>query len=373
MDRVQEVGGAMKSEGSVVLVGGYGVVGARLAGMLRERHPDLPLVIAGRRLEPAELLARQLGGAEGAVVDVRSPSPLAGLVSRPRAVLSLVNDSGDHLLLSAAREGVAVLDITRWTSRLKKAVLRLAGMPLRAPVLLSSAWMAGMVPRLVSGAAERLGRLERVEVGIRFSLSDQAGPDSVEYMDRLGLTFEVMDGGEERRVVPLTDGRRVTFSDGRRTWVFRLDTPEQATLPVVLGARTVSTRLGFDSGAVTWGLAALQRLGVLRLLQHPRLTSPRRALLASNGAGGEAAWVADVEGEWGAARIEVVDPRGQAHLTAVGALMGAERLLGLDGAPPPTAGVWFPEHDPRPEPAWAALRAHGVRVRFEERLKRRVA
>ncbi|WP_395835891.1 saccharopine dehydrogenase [Archangium violaceum] len=363
----------MKSEGSVVLVGGYGMVGAQLAKLLRERHPDLPLVIAGRRLEPAESLARQLGGAVGAVVDVRAPSPLAGLAARPRAVISLVNDPEDHLLLSASSDGVAVLDITRWTSRLKAAVLRLAGKPSRAPVLLSSAWMAGLVPRLVAGAAWRLGRVERIEVGIRFSLSDQAGPDSVEYMDRLGLSFEVTEGGEERQVVPLTDGRRVTFSDGRSTRVFRLDTPEQATLPVVLGARTVATRLGFDSGAVTWGLAAMQRLGVLRLLQHPRLTSLRRALLASNGTGGEAAWVADVEGERGAARIEVVDPRGQAHLTAVGALMGAERLLGLDGAPPPAAGVWLPEHDPRPESALATLRACGVQVRFEERLKQEAA
>ncbi|MCP3136771.1 saccharopine dehydrogenase family protein [Pyxidicoccus xibeiensis] len=363
----------MKSEGSVVLVGGYGVVGAQLARLLRERHPDLPLVIAGRRREPAELLAGQLGGAEAAVLDVRAERPLAGLASRPRAVVSLVNDPEDRLLLSAARDGVPVLDITRWTSRMKTAVLRLAGTASRAPVLLSSAWMAGLVPRLVAASAPRLGRLERVEVGIRFSLTDAAGPDSLEYMDRLGLSFEVTEGGAERWVVPLTDGRRVTFSDGRHTRVFRLDTPEQATLPVVLGARTVATRLGFDSGAVTWLLAALQRLGVVKLLQHPRLTRLRRALMASNGTGGVAAWVADVEGARGRTRIEVVDPRGQAHLTAVGALLGVERLLGLDGAPPPPAGVWFPEHEPRAEHALAALRACGVEVRVEEQLQREAA
>lgn len=363
----------MESDGSVVLVGGYGVVGAQLAGLIRERHPDIPLVIAGRRLEPAQQLASKLGHAEAAVLDVRADAPLASLPHRPRAVLTLVNDPEDHLLLSAARNGVAVLDITRWTSRLKTAVMRLSGAPSRAPVLLSSAWMAGLVPRLVASAAPRLGRIERVEVGIRFALSDQAGPDSLEYMDRLGLSFEVKEGGEERHVLPLTDGRRVTFSDGQSTHVFRLDTPEQATLPAVLGARTVATRLGFDSGAATWTLAVLQRLGVLRWLQHPRLTPLRRKLMTSNGTGGEAAWVADVEGPRGSVRIEVVDPKGQAHLTAVGALLGTERLLGLDGAPPPAPGVWFPEHDPRPEQALETLRACGVQVRFEEQLNREAA
>ncbi|WP_205519415.1 saccharopine dehydrogenase NADP-binding domain-containing protein [Pyxidicoccus caerfyrddinensis] len=363
----------MVSEGSVVLVGGYGVVGVRLAELLRERHPDLPLVIAGRRREPAEALARRLGNAEAAVVDVAAPAPLVALPGRPRAVVSLVNDPDDAVLRAAVREGMAVLDITRWTSRLKTAVLRLSGTPVRTPVLLSSAWMAGLVPRLVAGVAERVGGIERVDVGIRFALADQAGPDSLEYMDRLGLAFEVTEEGKERRVLPLTDGRRVTLSDGRATRVFRLDTPEQATLPLVLGARTVSTRLGFDSGTVTWMLAALQRLGLLRLLQHPRLTPVRRALMASSGTGGEAAWVADVEGARGVLRIEVVDPKGQAHLTAAGALLGTERLLGLDGAPPPAAGVWFPEHDARPEQALAALRACGVQVRFEEHLRQEAA
>ncbi|MFY2562580.1 saccharopine dehydrogenase [Corallococcus terminator] len=356
----------MASEGSVVLVGGYGVVGVRLARLLRERHPGLPLVIAGRRLEPARELAAELGNAEGVALDIRAPSPLAVLGVKPRAVVSLVNDPEDHLLMSTARDGVPVLDITRWTSRVRAAMLRLSGTPPRGPVMLGSAWMAGLVPRLVAMAARRLGRLEHVDVGIRFALADEAGPDSLEYMDRLGLSFDVTERGQERQVLPLTDGRLVTFSDGRSTRVFRLDTPEQATLPMVLGARGVATRLGFDSGSATWSLVVLQRLGILRLLQHPRLTPLRRALLATSGTGGEAAWVADLEGEHGRTRIEVVDPKGQAHLTAVGALLGVERLLGLDGAPPPSAGVWFPEHEPRPEALLATLRACGVTVRLDE-------
>ncbi|NOK09255.1 saccharopine dehydrogenase, partial [Corallococcus exercitus] len=51
----------MESEGQVLLMGGYGVVGAQLAVLLRERHPDLPLLIAGRREAPAKELAGRLG------------------------------------------------------------------------------------------------------------------------------------------------------------------------------------------------------------------------------------------------------------------------------------------------------------------------
>ncbi|MBZ4395892.1 saccharopine dehydrogenase [Myxococcus faecalis] len=358
----------MESEGSVVLVGGYGVVGVRLARLLRERHPKLPLVIAGRRQEQAAALASQLGLAQGVAMDIRARDPLAVLKGRPAAVVTLVNDPEDHLLVWAARAGVPLLDITRWTSRMRSAMLRLSGTPPRAPVLLGSSWMAGLVPRLVAVAAARVGALAQVDVGIRFALADVAGPDSLEYMDRLALSFEVKEDGQERHVLPLTDGRKVTFSDGKSTRVFRLDTPEQATLPAVLGARGVATRMGFDADSATWALVVLQRLGVLKLLQHPRLTRLRRALLATSNKGGDAAWVADVVGERGRVRVEVVDPKGQAHLTAVGALLGVERLLGVDGAPPHAPGVWFPEHEPRAEHALAALRACGVQVRLDESL-----
>ncbi|WP_342378611.1 saccharopine dehydrogenase [Myxococcus stipitatus] len=356
----------MVTEESVVLVGGYGVVGLRLASLLRERHPELPLIIAGRRSEPAQALAERLGRARGVALDIRAPSPLSVLGGRPRAVVSLVNDPEDHLMMSAARDAVPLLDITRWTSRVRAALMRLSGTPPRAPVLLGSAWMAGLVPRMVAMVAPRVGALERVDVGIRFALADAAGPDSLEYVDRLGLSFDVTEEGRERQVLPLTDGRRVTFSDGRSTRVYRLDTPEQATLPAVLGARSVATRLGYDSGSATWTMVLLQRLGILRLLQHPRLTPLRRSLLATQGTGGEAAWLADVEGAKGHTRIEVVDPKGQAHLTAVGALLGVERLLGLDGAPPPPPGVWFPEHEPRADETLATLRACGVQVSIDE-------
>ena len=61
-------------------------------------------------------------------------------------------------------------------------------------------------------------------------------------------------------------------------------------------------------------------------------------------------------------RVLVSDPKGQAHLTALGVLLGAERLLGLDGAPPPAAGLRFPESTLDPHRSMARLAQFGVRT-----------
>ena len=70
----------------------------------------------------------------------------------------------------------------------------------------------------------------------------------------------------------------------------------------------------------------------------------------------------DASGRERAQRTMVSDPNGQAHLTALGVMIGVERLLGLDGAPPPPAGLRFPETTLDPEQALARLQAFGVRV-----------
>ena len=54
--------------------------------------------------------------------------------------------------------------------------------------------------------------------------------------------------------------------------------------------------------------------------------------------------------------------RGQGHLTALGVLIGAERLLGLDGEPPAEGGLVFPESAIDPDRALARLRAFGVHI-----------
>lgn len=349
-------------DGSVLIAGGYGVVGGQIAEILRQRHADLPIVLAGRNPERGAALAARVG-ATCTTIDVAHENPLGG--RSPAAVIAAVNDPQDRLLMACVSAGIPYLDITRWTSLQRRAAMRAAAAGPAAPVLLASAWMAGVTPLVACHLAGRLDAVEEIDISILYALADRAGADSVEYVDRMTVPFETSVGGAPVTVRPLTGGRTVAFRGGGRARVYRLDTPEQATLPLFTGAATVSTRIGYDSTLATFSLQAMRRSGVLRVLAHPRLTRLRRSLLHADGAGGTTRLAIRVRGAGGSVRGDLSDARGQAHLTALGATIGLERLLGLDSGPPEPPGVRFPEQHPGPEHAIATLREHGVRIDVE--------
>jgi hypothetical protein len=345
--------------GSILIAGGYGVVGEQIAEVLRTRHADLSITVAGRTPERGAELADRLGAACVAL-DVGDPHPLRG--GLPTAVIGAVNDPSDHLLMASIEAGIPYLDITRWTSLQRRAALRAAAASPTAPVLLASAWMAGIAPLVACHLANQLDTADAIDISILYALADRSGGDSVEYVDRMTVPFETTVNGKLVTTRPLTSGRTVEFPGGRRARVYRLDTPEQTTLPIFTGAKTVSTRIGYDAASATVGLQAMRFTGMLRLLAHPRLTALRRSLLHSNGEGGTAQMAIAVTGGGRTVRATIADPRGQSHLTAVGAAIGLERLLGLDGMPPEPSGVRFPEQHPDPSRALDTMRDHGISV-----------
>ncbi|MFG2830176.1 hypothetical protein ACGFWI_22365 [Streptomyces sp. NPDC048434] len=161
----------------MLVVGGYGTFGGELA---RLAAPCWPLVLTGRTPERGRALADEVG-AEVRRWNLSDPEPFSAKV---RAVISAVNDPEDRVLLAAIRGGVLYVDLTRWTARLQRAVAVAAVERPRAPVLLSSGWMGGLVSAALAG---ELGGASSVEIAIRYDLKDRAGADSVEFMDRLGL------------------------------------------------------------------------------------------------------------------------------------------------------------------------------------------
>ncbi|XXF78930.1 saccharopine dehydrogenase [Myxococcaceae bacterium GXIMD 01537] len=347
-------------EGPVVLAGGYGVVGTEVARLLRAHHPELPLALAGRTLSRAEALAAELGGSTGLVLDLDGRAPLTFAA---RAVVGIVNDSNDRLLRACLRAGIPYVDITRWTARLQQALVLTLVEPSRAPAVFASGWMGGLVPLMAATLGHELGGAETIETSILYDLADRSGADSVDFMDRMWIPYEVTEEGSTRLVEPLSECRRVHLA-GRGRTVARLDTPEQFTLPRSLGARTVSTRIGFNAESATLSLIALKKLGIFSLLRSARFRGLRHGLLHNPGSGGLA--LVRVSATRGARTLTATlsDPRGQAHLTAVGALLGLRRALGLDGAPAP-AGAVFPEQTPSPADVPRALRELGVEVAFE--------
>ncbi len=340
-------------EGPVLVTGGYGTVGGELSRLAANTWP---LLLTGRTTQRGVELAEETG-AEVRRWDLSESSPFA---ARVRAVVSAVNDPDDRVLKAAITGGVPYVDITRWTSRLQRAVTLASVLLPTAPVLFSSGWMGGVSSLVAAELAHDLDGLSELDISVRYDLKDRAGTDSVEFMDQLGVDFEIVQAGQRRKVMPLTGAQTVRIGENP-TYVARLDTPEQFTIPLTLGAGTVSTRIGFSANSSTRMLVALGKAGFFRWGRGDRFTSLRRSLLYSPGEGGTAQLRFDAKGTNGARVETITDPAGQPHLTALGGYLALRRVLGADGSPAPQ-GISFPESTPAPQDVSDVLRETGIQV-----------
>lgn len=344
----------------LLVIGGYGLVGEQLVRLLRRRHPELPLVLAGRNPDHGQALAASIG-ASTLAVDVAAERPLASLPERPGAVLAVVSDPHEHLIVDAMRSGIPFVDINRagHTSILDVTVTAARERP-TAPVLLSGAWFAGVSALMAAAAVREVGQAERIDIAVLSSSEDKVGPDSWGFAERLAWPYFAMRGGKRQPVHPLTDVRTVACADGVERPGALVGTLEQTTLPVTLGVPTVETRLALQSVPSLYAMVGLKRTGALRALARPALHGVRAALLQRPGTGDFAGITVTASGQGRSATVELLDTHGQAHLSAVGAACAAERILGP--ALPP--GISFPEQSAEPQTDIEILRQAGVIVRL---------
>ncbi|WP_416777909.1 hypothetical protein ACNFJN_06730 [Xenorhabdus budapestensis] len=88
--------------------------------------------------------------------------------------------------------------------------------------------MAGIVATFINDISQSF---KSIDMSVLYSLNDKAGPNSIDYMDRLKIPFIVKNNGKYQKVRPFSDERVVLFNDGNLHKVFRVDMPDQFILP----------------------------------------------------------------------------------------------------------------------------------------------
>lgn len=324
----------------ILIAGGYGLVGGLIARHIRAAGHGVELILAGRRPAEGEALARELGAAT-AFLDAADPEPALAAVGPVDLVVAALQDPGDSLLSATLRAGAGHIGIVRIAETMASSAIAVCAAAPARPALMLGHWQAGVLTLAAQAAARAFARIDRIELAALYDYADPIGPmtagDSAGFVGRAlirraGLWTSV-DAPEAVRHVAR---RGQPDFDAMPMGV--LDVP---SLAAVTGARDVRFDLGTgESRGTQAGLAASHDLFI-------DITGELEG------------------GEIVTRRTTVTDPRGQAHLTALGVLVGVERILGLDGGLPPPGGLAFPESF---LDAWAALRrfeAFGVRIETE--------
>ncbi len=355
---------------TILIVGGYGVVGSRIANILDRRSPDVRVLLGGRSIDKAKALASTLKNAQGVEFDVDDPTSLSRLPVRPDVVIVAVNDLKDVTLHAAIKAGIAIVDITRWTERVRDLEAIVADAKPKSPVIAGSSWMACVPGALTLFATTGLDSVDSIDMSVLYAMKDISGGNSIEYMDRLTAPFPVIRDGKKAVAIPYTEGRTVKFENSYQTMVYRFDSPDQHVLPHLTGAGSVAARIAFDDKATTYVFWLIIRSGLWDLFSGERFKSLRRGLMHNPGPGAPHLVRVDVVGKRDGRKVRrtlhVTDNESQSHMTAVGAVLQAEWVLGLNGFVAPGGGLHYGE-SMGPEPVLRkALEAEGVQSSSHE-------
>jgi saccharopine dehydrogenase (NAD+, L-lysine-forming) len=369
----------------VVVLGGYGETGRRMAQLLA-RRTRAPLVLAGRDAEKATSLAMGISAAvpdarvRGLALDVADPSALRGALEGSALVVNALSRRLPHRAIAeaAVRAGADVLDLQypAWDARGLGAIAEGAG----RCVTTQAGFHPGIPAVLARWAADRVDALDAVWTagllrqrgGIPFT---PAVDDLVESF-RGYRTHELRDGRWERigslspRAMPAV---WFDFGFGRRRTAL-MDLDEVLALPEIHPSleRAGFSIAGFDPVTdwvvmtIIWAALPLFRrrpvtpLSRLLCWSTRTFSSPPHGVVIQLEASGE------VEGRPARLRLGMFHEDGY-DLTAIPAVSMAEQLLdGSAGEP----GVHLMGLLADPERTLTDMREMGARTRaWESRVR----
>ncbi|HLF28348.1 MAG TPA: saccharopine dehydrogenase NADP-binding domain-containing protein [Anaerolineae bacterium] len=358
----------MNDRNDILIAGGYGEVGRRIAAELAPNYPDR-VIVAGRDPYQAGALADQLGnGIRPLQLDITDQAAIDSALQDIGLVVNCIDQREPHLLQAAIARGLAYVDITAQVGFWRAALaLDSEARKNGARILLGAGLIPGIANVIARAGAERVGKVDSVHTALLLSLGDSFGPAALDYMLAASAQpFIVTEDGRERRVKNFAGGRRVEFlvPVGRRI-TYRFALPDQVFYPQTLGVRTAATRLAFDPPWVTALSAGVMRLGAGTLLRRSgarRLIAWVFDLLHKRYAGrNRFALVVEVKGTPGAARLRLLGQNESAG-TALGAALMARRLYEGEVNQP---GVWLPEQVIAPDAFFEKLAARGLKVQSD--------
>ena len=356
----------------ILIVGGYGTVGQRIAADLAPDYPGR-VVVAGRSLENATRLATEIGHCvRTRRADVDDPTSIADALDGVQVVVSCIDQREQYLLQAAINRGLAYTDITphlmqrRPTSAMKAEAIRTG-----ARIVLGAGLAPGISNMLARLGADRVGPVESVVSNVLLSVGDVYGPASRSYiMEELAQPYAVLVNGREQAARPFVGASRVLFPSplGRRT-AYLFPFSDQVFFPETLGAKTVVTRLSLNPAWLGIVLSALVRLNVPTLMRHRAGAHERvnrligrlqRQYIGLDWDG----LVMEVRGAHGFVRASLIG-----HVQAAGTAIGAAAIVrALVEEEVERPGISLPEQVIPPGPFFDRLAKRGLVPVVEQRI-----
>ena len=352
------------TEQGILIVGGYGVVGRRIAADLA---PDYPVVVGGRHLSQAKATASAIGrGVRSREIDVTVEASVAVGLEGIATVVSCIDQPRRGLLHAAIARGLRYTDISPHLVELGRgAAYERIGAEARASgarVVLGTGIVPGISNVIVRAVANTLGGADVIETSLLLSATDAAGPAALAYfLKELAMPFEVYVDGADRPARAFSDPRVIEFPSpfGRRS-AYLFPFSDQVLYPRTMRTQTARTRLAIEPAGLARWLAAAVRVGAARLVasEGVRNLVTRRHSDRTPSESARFALRVDVNHDGRSAHATLVGAA-QADAAAAGASATVRAMMEGEASEP---GVWMPEQVLDPPGFFSRLARHGLNV-----------
>ena len=341
----------MIGEQTILLAGGYGHVGTRIARRRIDRAIG-PVVIAGRNIAKAERAAAKLGCAARAI-DLSDPSSWEhGLADIDLVVVCI--DQVDVAFVSfALSRGLGYIDVTASDDFFRKVEgLDELARANRGYAVLSVGFAPGLTNLMVKACTERLHEARKATIGIMLGLGDDHGPAAIAW-----TLNRIVDIQQPHEIIDLPFGL-----EARRHPALAFDFADQHVVRRTLAIADTVTYLTFDTAAIS--RLIFRALPLLRghvaavpmltgLLSRLRIGSKRAALSIT---------VSGCRGGAPHAVTALYEGQREAEITARIAALTIERVL----SERPSAGIHHLEALMSLDEVAAQLRADGGIIHFSD-------
>ncbi|NMO15374.1 NAD(P)-dependent oxidoreductase [Pyxidicoccus fallax] len=326
---------------SVLIIGGTGVVGSRAARALRRLQPDLPITLGARDQERANALARELGRADAARIDLERRDLGLPPDAAFSAVLTLLKDTSLNSQKYAQAKGIPYIAFSDFVFDIAPTVGLYIREPTSAPILMLGHFLGGTVTLAALHFAREFRSVHTLHISALFDEEDVGGPAAQGDMERVA------------RAVP----NPLVLKDGKFLWARGED-----------AKRTFKGADGTEWQGQAYPLLDVVSLAAATAAKNIRLDfALRPAASRRPGQGPAHEVVIELEGERkdgtvGHVRYDLTDGDVHSGMSARGAALAVERILGLAGGPPAVPGLYHPESLLDPAYVVERLKEFGTRV-----------
>lgn len=325
----------------VLVIGGSGAVGSRAVRTLRRLQPDLPITIAARDLCKADSLAKEIGNANTVKVDLERKDLGLAADAAYSAVVVLLKDHALNTMKYAQAKGVPYLSFSDFAFDIAPEVALYIQKPASSPVLMLGHFLGGTVTMATLYFAKEFKRIHAIDIGAVFDSNDMGGPVAQEDIERLG------------KGTP----NPLLRKDGKWLWTNGED-----------AVRNFIDVDGIERKGQAYPLLDVVSLATATDAQSIRVDLALREGARQHGGGPSHEVIIEITGEQkdgttGRVRYEIIDDDVYSALSARGAALAVERLLGLAGGPPVAAGLYHPEGLLDPSYVVERLREFGTQIR----------